>query len=134
MKEIDRHSLSDLEPRAGISRAQQAQFELIRLAMADFNGEQIVADLEAHAAWWRGAIIGNFESQADLLALRDVASGFWNADTLMLLTTSEHAHRLAVLVCRWGADDVRWLEEAETARRLGRSAADGLQVLQVRWD
>jgi hypothetical protein len=115
---------------------QQIQLELIRRSsFNEFDGPKIAASLERHRALGLAAIMdwfcmfvglhrfdraGWFPSMS-LTKLRGVARGYWNVDTLVVLTENvENARRLAAIAEeeQWEADEVTVHEDEE---ELGRA-------------
>jgi len=73
---------------------QEIQLELIRRARwNDLDGERVVAYLLTHCDLWQAALIDRLSLSrpgrlpaSGLIKLRDLPSGYWNADTLYVLT------------------------------------------------
>ena len=125
----------DREPAREINRVQRLHLELLKLTrFNDMDGEQVAADLEAYPRLWRAAMLGNFGHGGELLALRDMERGFYNADTLMILTDKEHAPFMEKLAWRWSAKEVGWLRDEEAAEALGLSPVGKLKILRCWWD
>jgi hypothetical protein len=111
--------------------AQQLQFELMRLATADdLDGDRIADELQAHADLWHGALIG----RNDLIGLRDLRDGYWNADTLVVLSSGLDDDALEALARQWRADTVHWIEGDEAARLIGDYGTPTPRILMVWWD
>lgn len=92
--------------------AQRLHLELMKLATFNyFDGRKVVADLEARPHLWRTAIIGNFGTSLELLALRDMNKGVYLVDTLMILSTHEQARALQRLAHTWNPTEVWWLDQ-----------------------
>ncbi len=91
---------------------QEIQLELIRRAKwNDLDGGRIVASLLAHGEMWQAVLIDRLSLSrpgrlpaSGLIKLRDLPAGFWNVDTLYILTRdAAHAQRIAKL-----AEDEDW--------------------------
>jgi hypothetical protein len=73
---------------------QEIQLELIRRSgWNDLNGERVVASLLVHRELWQAVLIDRLSLSrpgrppaSGLIKLRDLPDGFWNADTLYILT------------------------------------------------
>jgi hypothetical protein len=90
-----------------INRAQQLQLDLLRLASANaLDGDQVANDLEAHLDLWEAAVI----KRDDLISLRDLHRGVWNADTLYVVAAEGREDELLELAQTWGADNVGYLD------------------------
>ena len=111
--------------------AQELQFELMRLATADnLDGDRVVKDLKAHANLWEGALIG----RNDLVGLRDLRDGYWNADTLVVLSSGKDDAVLEALAKNWQADSVSWIEGEAAVTLIGGSTRSQPRILMVWWD
>jgi hypothetical protein len=116
---------------SSLNAAQACWLRLIALSVGlGTRGDEIFADLGAHRDCWIAAIAG--DRDYPLLGLRDLGQGFWNADTLWVLTTDARRDALETLAWKWGPHTVRWLDDAEDLRRLG-GLARGLAVLELWW-
>jgi hypothetical protein len=114
--------------------AQEHQLALMELSMLSF----VVGDLRANRQLWTAATATRGVSTADgamfdLITLRDLPQGTWNADTLFLLPSGEDDDELERLAGTWNADSVRWITGEEARRRLA-SFEPNLRVLEVWWD
>jgi hypothetical protein len=88
--------------------AQKAICDLmITSAFNEFNPEQIVEDLTKNEDKWLGFIWGNFECWP-LLALRDIDSGSYSADTLWLRFKKEHLSWMLSVTRAWSADELTY--------------------------
>lgn len=68
------------------------------------NGEQIAHDLEINRGLWDSVLFCYLDSPG--LTLRDMPSGRYNADTILLLTDQTRAEDLESLVRQWNCDSV----------------------------
>ena len=128
------HDDPEHEPQREISRVQRIHLELIRLAsFNDFHGDQVAHDLETYPQLWKAAMMGNFGHGGELLVLRDMERGLNNVDTLMVLTTEEHAPAMEEMAWTWRADEVGWLPEEEAGEALGLSPVGDLRLLRCWW-
>src|SRR6266536_3332509 len=90
-----------------MNRPQQLQLERVRItAFNAFQGERVARDLETNEALWDGFVFGRFRL-LELIELRDLPSGYLNADTLYLSTTRERLQDLLRLAETW-AGEVSW--------------------------
>jgi hypothetical protein len=110
---------------------QRLQLELIRLA-----GRGDVADtLVEHRNLWSGALITRAANPFGLVSLRDLERGFWNADTLYVLSTSVDDPALEQLAGQWEPDSIHWIDGMEAATKLGEYKNGVVRrVLEVWWD
>jgi hypothetical protein len=110
------------------SRPQQLQLELMRLA----SRGRVADDLIEHAALWSGALM----TSTNLVPLRDLERGSWNADTLYVLSSGQDDEALVTLAGRWEADSIDWIGGMEAAVKLGEYRTDQpvRRVLVVWWD
>lgn len=120
------------QPR--FSRTQELQFELIKQASHNsFDGEWVVDTLKANPDIWDAAMIGNFETSNFLTPLRDMRQGFFNADTLAILTTKDREPFVEEMIQMWEPDEVRWLTNKQTAKALGESHPRDKRVVLAWW-
>lgn len=103
-----------------INKVQSLQFKLMELAsFNNFDGKQVVEDLKANRNLWKGAIWGRFD-YFDLLPLRDIAEGYWNTDTLMILTTKDKVKPLYTLAkLNWSVDEFHTFGNETPQRKWG---------------
>jgi hypothetical protein len=114
-----------------INKVQELQFKLMCLAsFNEFDGETVVQSLREHRDLWKGAIFTRL-NYSELIPLRDIDKGYWNCDTLYILTDTTHAIELKELAYTWGADEVDYM--GEDVERLGGADKD-THVLRVWWD
>lgn len=92
---------------------QDIQLELIRrTAFNNFNGTQIVSDLEKHRDLWLSVLI---DRPCDIdIKLRDLPENIWNVDTLFILSSGKDDEELELLAESWRPDNINWLK----ARRI----------------
>src|SRR4051794_27236769 len=119
---------------------QDLQFELIeRTAFNAFDGPRVANGLRAHRELWAGVMFGRFQGFT-LLPLRDIASDVWAGDTLAILSSRVDDAALEALAGSWGADEVAWVSERESAEQLGDSLTSHLtgenpyHILLAWWD
>jgi len=122
-----------------MNRAQNAVFDLMKASSFNkFDGDKIVALLEAHTDLWIGAVWGTFTEFHPLLALRDIWAGYYNADTLMVMAVKGKEEELIRLVSRkFRADEIGFLEDKKAERMLSgrlRDQEEQGRVLRVWWD
>lgn len=135
-------------PEEFVSRTQKLQFMLmLESTFNNFDAITVVRDLLKARDLWTGALMMNgypaidstrtdlCRLSSDLLALRDLAPGLWNADTLFILTDMEKEPLWRPIVKTWKADEVRFLEDVESGQLLGSlGPLENRQVLMVWWD
>jgi hypothetical protein len=133
-------------PEEEVSRPQKLQFMLMLEARFNaFDPYRVVTDLLRHRHLWQGAVMdrahlhpGGEEGNprrlnSDLIKLRDIEAGYWNVDSLFLLT--EHAEKLCALAEEWAADEVHVIDCEEASRLLGTGRpGQRLKVVTVWWD
>lgn len=124
-----------------LSTPQQLQFQLMREArFNEFNPAPVIDDLLANRELWSGAVMdraGWFAvhrggEPVDLIKLRDIEAGYWNVDTLYILSSGKDDTRLELLAKGWQADEIGWLTGEQASAALGSS--QGGRVLRVWWD
>ena len=88
-----------------MNKSQSLQFELMKLSsFNEFNGEQVVRDLEENQDLWIGCVWGRFHYH-ELIPLRDIAEGVWNTDTLYILAKTDKVSQLKRMAIRWKCDE-----------------------------
>lgn len=126
---------------------QELQFELMKLAsFNEFDGEQVVKDLQANPVLWKGALMDRagfkrtddrYESVISLIKLRDLPD-YWNVDTLFIIPSPGHEDELEVLAKTWRADEVGWIGGEEACSKLGsyspQKRAQEKSILKIWWD
>lgn len=97
---------------------QDLYLKLIDLnSFNSFAGPEVVADLRANRNLWKAVTM--VSCHYPLLYLRDMASGAWNVDTVMILSSQKDDTRLELVAERWDPDEVRWVEGREASELLG---------------
>lgn len=115
---------------------QAVQLELIRRTSFNmFDGERVHRDLVERRGEWSAVLLDRLPSRSDLIKLRDLPLGSWNADTLCVLARSlGDAHELEELGRdHWSADHVEVYGEEASAQALGTSRPEGT-VVTLWWD
>ena len=103
----------------------------------EFDGALVVESLLEHRDLWRGVVMDRSAYQApiDLIKLRDIEHGYWNVDTVFVLSSGVDDAQLEQLANTWAADEVDWYEGEAAGLLLG---AWGTQppprILRVWWD
>lgn len=118
-----------------LSRAQEIHLQLIE--MASFNsldGYSVAGDLRRHRSWWIAVLVERFEAGDRLVTLRDLPRGYWNADTLLVLTDSCFRADVELMAQRWSPTEIEWLGNRRASRLLGVPEGLGLHVLRAWWD
>ena len=100
-------------PKTTKNKAQEAVFSLMKASSYNnFDGEVVVDSLIKNQDKWIGCIWGRF-GFAELIPLRDIENGYYNADTLYLKCPKEYVIDIKLLACEWDADEVGWLVDDE---------------------
>src|SRR5262249_45381634 len=131
-----------------ISRSQKLAFML--MLEAEFNAfdpYRVITDLLGQRSLWQGAVMdrgflgsGGGDGRkwarlsSDLVKLRDISEGFWNVDTLFLLTEKRSVDPLRALAEGWDADEIHVLESEDVGALLGAFPAGDARILTVWWD
>ncbi len=120
--------------RPAFSTPQELWFGLIEQSSHDdFDGKWVVETLRGNPGIWEAAMIGNFGQSGELVGLRDMRQGFFNADTLAVLTTREHEPAVEEMLHILDADEIHWLTRRQTEQALGMQPAKGKRVALARW-
>lgn len=126
-----------------INPVQKVVFDLMKLSSFNsFDGESIVELLEGNEKLWEGAIWGRFDGFSELIPLRDINGGNYNADTLYILASKAGDAELELLVAKnFSADEIDYLSNKEASDKLGSWGGEGRdnpdgksKVLRVWWD
>jgi hypothetical protein len=131
-----------------LSRPQKLQ--LMMMLEAGFNNFDpfvVVADLLKHRDLWHGVVMDRgfifpdpkemmwSRMRTDLIKLRDIEQGYWNVDTLFILTGKTDDARWNEVVENWAADEVSFVEGPDVSGVLGSSDAEAwYKILTVWWD
>ena len=136
---MEEHLTSNREE--AINQAQNLQFQLMELGL--FNGRQVVFDLKNNRDVWIACVWGRFKYNW-LIPLRDLARGYWNTDTLYILTTADKIERLSAFASYWKADEwgVVYADREvgdvdfkhDEVDRLGMSLTGDDCIVRVWWD
>lgn len=95
-----------------INEIQELNFKLIeKTNFNSFNGKRIVELLKQHNDLWEAVIVDRLNS---LIKLRDMKSGYWNVDTLFILSTGNICkdNQLRNLLKELNADEVNIVRNA----------------------
>ncbi len=88
-----------------INQAQELQFKLMELSsFNNFDGTAVSKDLKKHGDLWISCVWGRFK-YFELIPLRDLRDGIYNADTLYIYTTQDKVQKIQELAKRWNADE-----------------------------
>lgn len=132
-----------------LSHPQKLQFMLMLDGQFNqFDPYLVIRDLLENRDQWIGVIMDRafrHETKAgkyaigklvtDLIKLRDIASGYWNVDTVFLLVSETHAVAMEKLAQRWSADNIVVLNGKETDEVIGVGRADSTErLISVWWD
>jgi len=128
------------------NKYQEAVFNLMKLSsFNDFDGEAVVKSLIENEKIWKGAIWGRF-TYLQLIPLRDIAEGHYNADTLMISVREKYIKDFIKLARSWKADEIGYnhngkkfgplnsLLSSEMYNALGASPEPYLAYFRVWWD
>jgi hypothetical protein len=75
------------------------------------------------------------ERVINLIKLRDLPSGYWNVDTLFILTDRYHLERLeAMIEQRWQASIIEVIETKEAEYWMECALGLDTRLLRVWWD
>lgn len=84
-----------------ITRMQALQFAMMRHASFNsFDGHKVVDDLKAHTDLWDGVVM-----DVDCYTLRDMPSGDWHFDTLMVTVPREKVSSFLEMIEAWDVDE-----------------------------
>src|SRR5262245_36315872 len=135
-------------PDQFLTRPQKLQLMLMLEAeFMRFDPFLVVGDLLTNRSLWHGVIMDraflvpdcgkNLGTcmVTDLIRLRDLCRGYWNADVVYVLTTSKVTEdRLGALVARWNADYFSFFEGWLVSSLLGSGEweKDG-RILAIHW-
>jgi hypothetical protein len=131
-----------------LTRPQKLQFMLVLgHAFNNFDPFRVVPDLLKHRDLWQGVVMDRgfvwrdegeqsiSRLRSDLIKLRDIGRGFWNVDTLFILTRASHEGRWRELTAEWAADEVSFLEGEDVGFLLGAwGGQEDIRILTVWWD
>lgn len=88
-----------------INEAQEIQFRRIEMgSFNNFDGEEIVKSLKENKDLWTSFVFGRFKYWG-LIELRDLSSGYINADTIMMLAPLENVSKIEALAKKWHANE-----------------------------
>lgn len=114
------------------NEVQELQLKLLELTQFNsFYGLDVAEGLRSHRELWRAAILLQ-PPPAYLLPLRDLEDGFWNADTLMVLSSQKDDERLEFLARTWDPDEVEWITGPKADELLGWGGSKA-RILSVWW-
>ncbi len=136
-------------PDEFVTQPQKLQFMLmIEARFNSFDPFLVIGDLLRNRALWRGVVMdrGNLIPagatgtpglswlETDLIKLRDIGRGYWNVDTLFLLSEPSVADRLAELARNWHADEVGTIDGKDAGAVLGCPVRALTSIITVWWD
>jgi hypothetical protein len=114
-----------------INKIQELNLHLIEQASFNgFDGEKVGADLRKYQDLWEGVIMGRFDNYVELVSLRDIADGYWNVDTIVIIPKKGKEAELEILAKTWNADEVGYDESYRSKLGGGKDS----RVLRVWWD
>ena len=115
------------------NKAQEIQFERMKLAsFNNFDGESVGESLRRSKHLWKAFVFGRWE-YFDLIELRDLSTGYLNADTLYILTDKRKLADLLIIINGWSADEVNYYTE-DKSHRLGGGFYKDTVLVRVWWD
>jgi hypothetical protein len=120
-----------------LNEVQEIQMRLMEIASFNgFDGKKVVKLLRDNSDLWDGAIFSRID---DLISLRDIQAGDWNADTLYVLAKrgkEDDLEKLANL--NFDADDISWIGSDKACKLLGwhsqELGGNSRIILQCWWD
>ncbi len=116
-----------------ISDAQQIQLDIIAKTNFNlFNGRKLAAWLKENHKMWQAVLL-----PLNLISLRDMADGYWHADTLYIYPEDGYQFKLEeVLREQFAADEVRWIGGESAGDMLGTTEVDDKSyvILEAWWD
>ena len=129
-----------------MNKIQQLELEIIKnTEHNNFEGKRVAKDLEDNQFLWRGVIMDRmaiirvmssdkpfYTAGINLIKLRDIEQGIWNADTLFILSSESDDKKLEEMAKAWNADEVSWISEEQANMWLG--GGKNKRVLMVWWD
>jgi hypothetical protein len=116
------------KPAHVANKAQELQYQRMKLgSFNDFDGEFVGQSLRMHEGLWTAFVFGRWQ-YCDLIELRDMPSGYVNADTLYILTKKEKLSDLLLMITRWSADEVSCYTEDKECRLGGGFEKDDVLV------
>ena len=117
-------------PEKKISEVQEIQLDIIAKTNFNFfNGRKIAQWLRENHKMWRAVLL-----PLDPLSLRDMADGYWHADTLYIYPEDGWQFKLEeIMKEQFGADETRWIGGESAADLLGDSEIDGSYVILAAW-
>jgi hypothetical protein len=119
-------------PARTITKIQSIQLDLLRRSsFNNMDGTRVTNDLLQHRQLWCAAILDRVGNHP-LIKLRDIDQGYWNADTVYILSSGANNPALSKLARRWDADAIQWVTGADASQLLGTS--ERYQILEIWWD
>lgn len=117
-----------------VNPAQKVYLDLARLSsFNNFDGGRVTDLLLQHRNLWKGMTFGREYMQG--IILRDIDSGFMNADTMWITVVPSHEDDLVSLVEReFDADEIDWMGNDRAGEFMGTSRSLERTVLRVWWD
>lgn len=117
-------------PDKKISEKQEIQLDIVaKTNFNSFNGRKIAQWLRDNHRMWRAVLL-----PLDPLSLRDLAEGYWHADTLYIYPEDGWQFKLEeIMKEQFGADETRWIGGESAADLLGDSEIDGSYVILEAW-
>ena len=117
-------------PEKKISEKQEIQLNIIAHTNFNFfNGKKLAQWLRENHKMWRAVLL-----PLDPLSLRDLAEGYWHADTLYIYPEDGWQFKLEeIMKEQFGADETRWIGGESSANMLGYSEIDGSYVILEAW-
>ncbi|HMB21509.1 MAG: hypothetical protein ACM33V_05315 [Chloroflexota bacterium] len=114
-----------------LSNAQQIQLDIISKTNFNFfEGRKIAEVLKENHRMWRAVLL-----PLNLISLRDMADGWWHADTLYIYPEDGYQFQLEELVTeQFHADEVQWFGGSSAEDILGTTeVGDKSQVILSAW-
>jgi hypothetical protein len=127
-----------------INEIQEINLKLMEKASFNsFNGKLVVAELLKNKDLWEAVVMDrefcekaeaeSYLIGCDLIKLRDLSSGYWNVDTLFILSSGKDDRLLKAVAKGLDADEVDWVKRDKAEKMLGCYPAKK-KILRVWWD
>ena len=120
-------------PEKAISESQQIQLDIIAKTNFNFfNGKRIAEWLKENHKMWRAVLL-----PLNFISLRDMADGYWHADTLYIYPEDGWGFKLEeIMKEQFQADETSWIggETAEDMLGTSEMSDKSYVILEAWWD
>ena len=114
-----------------VNDVQELQFQRMEASSyTSFNGELVAQDLRENTDLWKGVVWGRF-AYSMLLPLRDIATGHYNADTLIALVPTERLSGFLTLSEAWHAQEATWTDGRHQHGNVDLSPGEFTQASEI---